>query len=65
MKCRCTGEHHCNGCSAAEQGAVETVGLMASHPFWDWVRLQPLRRREELLGLLLAVKVELTIQEML
>jgi len=38
---------------------------MASHPFWDWVRLQPLRRREELLGLLLAVKVELTIQEML
>ena len=38
---------------------------MASHPFWDWVQLQPLRRREELLGLLLAVKVELTIQEML
>ena len=38
---------------------------MASHVFWDWVRLQPLQRREELLGLLLAVKVQLSIQEAL
>jgi len=41
---------------------------MDPHVFWDWVRLQPLQplqRREELLGLLLAVKVQLSIQEAL
>tara|TARA_B100001175_G_scaffold71724_1_gene59516 strand:+ start:888 stop:1001 length:114 start_codon:yes stop_codon:yes gene_type:complete len=37
---------------------------MEPHVFWDWVRLQPLQRRE-LLGLLLAVKVQLSIQEAL
>ena len=35
---------------------------MAGHPFWDWVRNQPLERRQELLGLLLQAKVQLLIQ---
>ena len=30
---------------------------MASHVFWDWVRLQPLQRREELLSLFLQVQL--------
>ena len=37
---------------------------MKTHVFWYWVRLQPLQRRE-LLALLLAVKVQLSIQEAL
>ena len=35
---------------------------MAGHPFWDWVRSQPFERRQELLGMLLRVKVQLLIQ---
>ena len=30
---------------------------MEPHVFWDWVRLQPLQRREELLGLFLQVQL--------
>ena len=33
------------------------------HLFWDWVRRQPLRRRQDLLGMLLRVKVQLTMSE--
>ena len=30
---------------------------MEPHVFWDWVRLQPLQRREELLSLFLQVQL--------
>lgn len=30
---------------------------MDHHVFWDWVRLQPLQRREELLSLFLQVQL--------
>ena len=36
--------------------------MTTGHPFWDWVRSQPLQRRQRLQALLLQVKVQLVIQ---
>ena len=31
--------------------------MTTGHPFWDWIRQQPLKRREQLLGMFLEVQL--------
>jgi len=31
---------------------------MTGHPFWDWLRAQPRKRRMELLGIYLEVRMQ-------
>ena len=37
---------------------AETIGLMAVHPFWDWLRSQLMHRRRPPMGLWVQVNLQ-------